>query len=101
MALSAGHAPTARSGRGEGAPCTERQRKIVLEKMGSERPGRGQKGVQEAQAALSLRGSAWHRCHCRLKKEKEKVSFILNGPFSAICSCLPSGAAAGPLLFGF
>lgn len=101
MALGAGRAPTSPQREGATAPCTERQRKIVLEKSGSERPGRGQKGVQQAQAALSLRGSAWPRCHCRLKKEKEKVSFILNGPFSAICSCLPSGAAAGPLDFGF
>lgn len=57
--------------------------------MGSEGLGGGYKGVQQAQVALSLRGSAWHRCHCRLKKEKEKVSFILNGPFSPSAPVFP------------
>lgn len=61
-------------------------------------PGVGDRGgVQQAQAAPSLGGSAWHRCPRRLKKEKEKVSFILEGPFSAFRSSLPNGVAAGSL----
>lgn len=54
--------------------------------------------VQQAQAAPSLGGSAWHRCPCRLKKEKEKVSFILEGSFAAFRSSLPNGVAAGSLV---
>lgn len=42
MALSEDLAPTAPSRRGGGSS----PRKIVLEKMGSERPGWGRKGVQ-------------------------------------------------------
>lgn len=55
-------------------------------------------GCNRHRPAPSLGGSAWHRCPCRLKKEKEKVSFILEGLFSAFRSSLPNGVAAGSLV---